>query len=241
MVDEKMKNCSRPIRAGKTPLHIAIIMDGNGRWATKKGLPRIKGHIHGVQAVRKTIKAAKKLGIKYLTLYAFSTENWRRDEKEIHFLFSLLKEYLRKEKKSFEKNRIRFLTIGNIQKLPRDIQDEIKSLKKATSEFKDFFLILALNYGSRDEITRAVKKVLKKKKIEDVGKSFENSLDTAKIPDPDLIIRTSGEMRLSNFLLYQAAYSELYFTKTLWPDFDGKALSKAIYVYKRRKRRFGGY
>jgi len=225
----------------KTPKHVAIIMDGNGRWALKKGLPRIRGHIHGIQAVRRTIKAAKKFGIKYLTLYAFSTENWKRDEKEINFLFSLLKEYLRKERESFIKNRIKLLTIGNIQKLPQDIQNEIKSLKKATSGFRDFFLILALNYGSRDEIIRAIRKVLKKKKIGDLKKSFENSLDTAKIPDPDLIIRTSGEIRLSNFLLYQGAYSELYFTKTLWPDFDEKALSKAILVYKRRKRRFGGY
>ncbi len=224
------------------PRHIAIVMDGNGRWAQKRNQPRIKGHIAGAKTVKKITTFCRKEGIEFLTLYAFSTENWKRSEKEISFLFSLLEEYIDKERKNLIKNEIRFKTIGNISKLPGGVREKLKNLSKKTKKCSKMTLTLALNYGSRDEITRAVKKMLRKKgKITNVRRELEKNLDTSFMPDPDIIIRTSGEMRLSNFLLWQGAYSELYFTKTLWPDFDEKEMEKIIKSYKKRKRRFGGY
>ncbi|MCD6413498.1 MAG: di-trans,poly-cis-decaprenylcistransferase [Elusimicrobia bacterium] len=223
------------------PRHIAIVMDGNGRWAKKRNLPRIKGHIAGAKCAKKITTFCRKEGIKFLTLYAFSTENWKRSEKEISFLFSLLENYIKKEDKNLIKNEIRFRTIGDISKIPPKISAKLKTLEKKTGNCRQMTLIIALNYGSRDEIIRAVKKLLRKKHVENIRREFENCLDTSGIPDPDLIIRTSGETRLSNFLLWQGAYSELYFTKTLWPDFGENEMMRAINSFKRRKRRFGGY
>ncbi|MCD6311394.1 MAG: di-trans,poly-cis-decaprenylcistransferase [Elusimicrobia bacterium] len=223
------------------PRHIAIIMDGNGRWAKERKLPRIKGHAAGAEAVRRTVEACRETGIAYLTLYAFSTENWKRSKPEIKFLFSLLGRYIEGEKKTMLKNGIRFNTIGDISGLPENLVKKINTLKKATQKMGKLTLTLALNYGARNEIIRAVKKLLSAPPTGDIEKAFEESLDTKDMPDPDIIIRTSGEMRLSNFLLYQGAYSELYFTDTLWPDFGKDEIEKAIKIYSARDRRFGGY
>ncbi|MDO9513109.1 MAG: polyprenyl diphosphate synthase [Elusimicrobiota bacterium] len=223
------------------PRHIAIIMDGNGRWAKEKKLPRVKGHAAGAEAVRRTVEACRAMGVRWLTLYAFSTENWKRSKTEINFLFSLLGKFLAGEEKNMLKNRIRFNAIGDLSKLPAALVKKITALKKITGELDGITLTLALNYGSRDEIIRAVKKLLAAGPSGDVEKAFEDALDTKGMPDPDIIIRSSGEMRLSNFLLYQAAYSELYFTGTLWPDFGKDEIQKAVKSYSARTRRFGGY
>ncbi len=224
-----------------TPRHIAIIMDGNGRWAKEKKLPRMKGHAAGAEAVRRTVEACRELGISYLTLYAFSTENWKRSKAEIKFLFSLLGHYLAGEKKNMLKNGIKFNAIGDLSALPEGLVKKIKALKKATRNMDKLTLTLALNYGARDEMARAVKKLLSSPPKGDIEKAFAEALDTKDMPDPDIIIRSSGEMRLSNFLLYQAAYSELYFTDTLWPDFGKNEIEKAIKTFSARNRRFGGY
>ncbi|MEA2081400.1 MAG: polyprenyl diphosphate synthase [Elusimicrobiota bacterium] len=224
-----------------TPRHIAIIMDGNGRWAKERKFPRIKGHAAGAEAVRRTVEACRETGISYLTLYAFSTENWKRSKTEIKFLFSLLGHYLENEKNNMLKNGIKLNVIGVLSALPKDIVKKINTLKKATQEMNKLTLTLALNYGSRNEIIRAVKKLVALGNEADIEKAFPAALDTKNMPDPDIIIRTSGEMRLSNFLLYQGAYSELYFTDTLWPDFGDKEIKKAIKNYSARTRRFGGY
>ncbi|PKM99794.1 MAG: di-trans,poly-cis-decaprenylcistransferase [Elusimicrobia bacterium HGW-Elusimicrobia-2] len=223
------------------PRHIAIIMDGNGRWAKEKKLPRVKGHAAGAEAVRRTVEACREMGVKWLTLYAFSTENWKRSKTEINFLFSLLGKFLAGEEKNMLKNGIRFNAIGDLSALPEALVKKITALKKITGELDGLTLTLALNYGSRDEIIRAVKKLLAARLSGDVEKAFEDALDTKGMPDPDIIIRSSGEMRLSNFLLYQAAYSELYFTGTLWPDFGKDEIQKAVKSYSARNRRFGGY
>ncbi|MBA3052631.1 di-trans,poly-cis-decaprenylcistransferase [bacterium] len=223
------------------PRHIAIIMDGNGRWAKEKKLPRVKGHAAGAEAVRRTVEACRAMGVKWLTLYAFSTENWKRSKTEINFLFSLLGKFLAGEEKNMLKNGIRFNAIGDLSELPAALVKKITALKKITGELDGLTLTLALNYGSRDEIIRAVKKLLAARPSGDVEKTFEDALDTKGMPDPDIIIRSSGEMRLSNFLLYQAAYSELYFTGTLWPDFGKDEIQKAVKSYSSRNRRFGGY
>jgi len=225
------------------PVHIAIIMDGNGRWAKKRGISRIKGHLEGARAVKRIVTAARKTGIKYLTLYAFSTENWKRNKKEISFLFSMLDKYIDKEKESMLKREIRFETIGDISRFPKNLVKKIEALIEETKKLNKMCLVIALNYGARDEIVRAIKKIpcrpdsMQKLTEEE----FEKFLDTAGIPDPDLVIRTSGESRLSNFLLYQSSYSELYFTKTLWPDYGARELKRAINSYAKRRRRFGGY
>lgn len=230
----------------KIPVHIAIIMDGNGRWAKKRNLPRIFGHREGAKSVRVITEKCAKLGVKYLTLYAFSTENWKRPQKEIKFLMNLLKDYLDREKQTLIKNNIRFKVIGNREGLSREIIERINNLEKITEKNSELTLILALNYGSRDEITKAIKiivKDLKSRKIKEkqiCEKLIKSYLYTKDIPDPDLLIRTSGEMRISNFLLWQIAYSEIYVTKTLWPDFREKELMKAIYEFSKRERRFGG-
>jgi len=223
-----------------TPSHIAIIMDGNGRWAEKRSLPRVKGHAAGAEAVRRTVEACREMGVKWLTLYAFSTENWKRSKTEINFLFSLLGTFLEGEKANMLKNGIRLNTIGDISGMPDNIVKKIRAIQKATAPLSGLTLTLALNYGSRDEIIRAVKKISSSNPAA-TQKAFEDALDTKGMPDPDIIIRSSGEMRLSNFLLYQAAYSELYFTDTLWPDFGKKEIEKALASYASRDRRFGGY
>jgi undecaprenyl diphosphate synthase len=228
------------------PVHIAIIMDGNGRWAKKRNLPRIFGHREGAKSVREITTACAELGVKYLTLYAFSTENWKRPENEIKFLFNLLDDYLVKERKTLVKNNIKFRVIGDIKKLPSKIIKKIVYNERITKNNTGLNLILALNYGARSEIINAVNKIandvksgkIKKNKITE--ELFNNYLYTKGIPDPDLLIRTSGEMRVSNFLLWQIAYSEIYVTKTLWPDFRKKELLKAINEFNKRERRFGG-
>ncbi len=228
------------------PQHIAIIMDGNGRWAKKRGLPRNVGHTQGSKAVRKICEAAWKCGVKYLTIYAFSTENWSRPKEEIDALMKILRSYLKDAVKQSTENNMRVRIIGDYSVLPEDMITSIQHLEEVSSGNTGLQFQIALNYGGRDEVLRAVKKAAAKLLAE--GKSVEDmtveelggALDTAGIPDPDLIVRTSGEQRLSNFLLWQSAYAELYFTDILWPDFDKKALEEAILYYGSRNRRFGG-
>jgi len=229
----------------KLPRHIAIIMDGNGRWAKKKSLSRVNGHIKGVDAVRAVVTACQELGIKVLTLYAFSIDNWRRPTDEVTALMGLLKEYLRKESKEMIQNNIRLSAIGRVEDLPPDVQNTLQETIKKTEQCDGMILNLALSYGGRSEILYAVQGILAdfqrgKIKPEEVTlQRFSQYLWTQKIPDPDLLIRTSGEFRISNFLLWQIAYTELYVTETLWPDFDRAELLRAIADYQSRERRFG--
>lgn len=235
-----LKTASRKKEDSKSvvPRHVAIIMDGNGRWAKEKGLPRASGHKQGAQQVREIFKTAAESGVEYLTLYAFSSENWKRPKLEIKALMTLLLSSLKKYESEFLENEIRFMTIGDISALPSDCQKAIDSLKAKTSSFTKCTLILALNYGSRDELVRAVNKIKSKKSDIEWG-DIENALDTSGIPDPDLLIRTSGEMRLSNYLLLQLAYAELYFTKVYWPDFGEEEFKLALKEYAKRERRYG--
>jgi undecaprenyl diphosphate synthase len=223
------------------PKHIAIIMDGNGRWAKTKGKLRVFGHQKGVTAVRDTVEGAAEIGIKYLTLYAFSTENWSRPAKEVNALMTLLVSSIHKETKTLMKNNIRLSTIGNIAKLPIKAQEKLKEAIEKTKDNSRMTLILALSYSSRWEILNAVKNIIKdERKAEQINEDvFQQYLSTKSVPDPELLIRTSGEYRISNFLLWQIAYSELYFTNTLWPDFSKTDLEKAILDYQSRERRFG--
>ena len=222
------------------PAHIAIIMDGNGRWAKKRGLPRIMGHKEGIKAVKRVVKAARKYGIKYLTLYSFSTENWKRPEEEVRFLFRLMEERLQVEGKNLHKNNVKVLFIGRRDNLPSVLQKIMNDIEKLTKNNTGLNLIFAINYGSRQEIVDGVRKIIAEGTKKITEEDITNHLWTGNIPDPDLIIRTSGEKRLSNFLLWQAAYSELYFTPVLWPDFTEADLLKALFDFQRRKRRFGG-
>lgn len=228
------------------PQHVAIIMDGNGRWAAHRGLPKMAGHRAGARAAQETISAARDLGIKVLTLYTFSTENWKRPKKEIDSLFNLLEEYLNKVENKFNENNIKFSVIGNIKALPESINIKIKEIVDSTKNNTGLVLNLALNYGARLEIIDAVRKIAKDIKkgdiaIEDISEDkFHEYLYTNNLPDPDLLIRTSGELRVSNFLLWQIAYAELYVTKKLWPDFKKSDFEKAVSEYQKRKRRFGG-
>lgn len=229
------------------PRHIAIIMDGNGRWAKQRGKTRIQGHKQGAEQIRKVLAAARELGVKYLTLYAFSSENWNRPKTEVSALMHLLEASLKSGERDFVENKIRFETIGDISALPDYCRKAIEKVKNSTKDFSEQTLVLALNYGSRDEISRAVKSLARDAadgKISPEGVSWreiEKRLDTAKgaIPDPDLIIRTSGEQRLSNYLMLQGAYAELYFTDVNWPDFGGEELCKAVAEYAKRERRYG--
>lgn len=225
----------------RIPRHVGIIMDGNGRWAELRGLPRIEGHRRGAERSREVVEVAMEIGIKNLTLYAFSIENWQRPPSEVTTLMRLLELYLKKELREFMKRGIVFKTIGETYMLPENIQLLIKEAEEKTALNKGMTLTAALSYGGRNEILRAVKKVLHsdvrpEELTEDLFNSF---LDTANLPGPDLIIRTSGEMRISNFLLWQSAYSELYFTDTLWPDFTRDEFLFAIQDYQQRERRFG--
>jgi undecaprenyl diphosphate synthase len=229
----------------KLPRHIAIIMDGNGRWAKKKGNPRVFGHKNGVAAVRDTVEGAAELGIEFLTLYAFSTENWNRPRTEVDALMTLLVSTINKETKTLLENNVRLGSIGDIDSLPQSVARHLKGAIEKTKKNTGLNLILALNYSSRWEILNAVNKLaedLKNKKLETDtidNKTFESYLNTSGIPDPELLIRTSGEFRISNFLLWQIAYAELYFTPTLWPDFRRENLYQAITDYQNRERRFG--
>lgn len=237
--------------AKRLPHHIAIIMDGNGRWAKKRHLPRIAGHKTGVEAVRKVATTAARIGIPWLTLYAFSVENWKRRPKtEVSFLMGLLKTYLKSEVATFNDNNIQLEYIGRTQELPLDVQQVMSWAQDATSQNTGMVMTLALNYGSRSELADAFNRIveaaanngglehLREKAIDE--ETIGKHLYTSHLPDPDLVIRTSGEMRLSNFLLWQLAYAEIYVTETLWPDFDGKALMTAIGDFQKRERRFGG-
>ena len=229
----------------KLPKHIAIIMDGNGRWAQQHAIGRIRGHKKGAHAVRTTVKACREIGIKYLTLYAFSIENWDRPVKEVEALMFLLEEYLTKEIKELQKQGIRLTTIGEIDRLYPSVKEKLMQVKASTVENDKMVLNLALSYGGKDEIIRAVKKIIQDDKngkidVNEINKeTFNNYLYTSGMPDPDLLIRTSGEYRISNFLLWQMAYTELYFTNVLWPDFTKNDLFKAIASYQKRERRFG--
>lgn len=229
----------------KLPRHIAIIMDGNGRWAKKKLLNRISGHMKGVDAVRAVVTTCRELGIKVLTLYAFSKENWKRPKDEVSALMGLLKEYLLKEREEMIENNIRLHVIGRIEDLPIEVQGTLQETLNKTEQCNGMILNLALSYGGRSELLHAVQGILadfKKGLIqpeEITLQRFSHYLWTRGIPDPDLLIRTSGEYRISNFLLWQIAYTELYVTETLWPDFDKKELLKAIADYQSRERRFG--
>ena len=222
------------------PLHIAIIMDGNGRWAAARGLPRSAGHREGAQAVHRTLEAARDMGIKYLTLYAFSTENWTRPKEEINTLMQLLERTLDEYQKSAQKADYRVLVSGERERLPAGILAKIDELVRSTASNKGLTVHLALNYGARQEIAHAVNQILKEGLAEVTPQDISRRLYQPEIPEPELIIRTSGEQRLSNFLLWQAAYSEFYFTSVLWPDFNKEELQKAVDAYRARKRRFGG-
>lgn len=229
----------------KIPNHVAIILDGNGRWAKQRNMPRNYGHTQGSKAVEKICEDAYKMGIKYLTVYAFSTENWKRPKDEVDAIMKLLRTYLATSMKTAKKNNMRVRILGDKSRLSEDIVKSINELEEATKNNTGLNLQVAINYGSRDEIIRAVKALSLdiKKNIIDIDHIDEtllsNYLDTKDIPDPDLLIRTSGEQRLSNFLLWQLAYTEFYFTDVLWPDFDKKELMKAIEYYSGRTRRFG--
>jgi len=228
------------------PRHVAIILDGNGRWAKKRMLPRNAGHAAGSRNVEKICKAAWEMGIEYVTMYAFSTENWSRPQSEVDALMKLLHQYLSDCLKTSKKNNMQVRVIGDVSKLASDLQESIRDLEAFSAQNTGLHFQVALNYGSRDEITRAVKKIALAVQegqlgAEDIdGGTIEHFLDTAGIPDPDLMIRTSGEQRLSNYLLWQLAYTEFYFTDVLWPDFNERELRKAVEYYQERNRRFGG-
>jgi undecaprenyl diphosphate synthase len=233
------------INLSKLPAHVAVIMDGNGRWARKKGNQRIFGHKNGVIAVRETVEAAAELGIKYLTLYAFSTENWHRPKAEINALMQLLISTLNSESATLIKNNVRLLSIGDIKSLPASVSDQLQETINITASNKGLSLILALSYSGRWEITNAVKQIAELVKNNSIrldeinDEYFASKLQCSFVPDPELLIRTSGEFRVSNFLLWQIAYTELYFTEALWPDFRKEDFYKAIVDFQRRERRFG--
>lgn len=223
----------------KLPQHIAIIMDGNGRWAKKRGLPRIFGHRAGTESVREVVRACGELKIETLTLYAFSTENWSRPEKEVNALMHLLAGTLRKEVAELDRNHVQLRAIGRIQQLPKEVQSELTRAMKKLEHHQGLVLNLALNYGGRQEIVDAVNKIIKAGAPQVDETTLREFLYTKGLRDPDLLIRTSGEQRISNFLIYQTAYSEFCTVQTLWPDFRKKDLYEAILEYQRRERRFG--
>ncbi len=229
----------------KIPQHVAIIMDGNGRWAQARGLPRLEGHRRGVETVRTVVDAARELGIRYITLYAFSVENWNRPTAEVSGLMGLLDYFLKRELDNLIKNRVRLLTIGRTAALPAKVQRELNRVIDATKDFTDWTLVLALNYGSRTEIADAARDYAAavqagREQLADASwENFSRYLYTAHLPEPDLLIRTSGEQRVSNFMLMQCAYAEMVFTPVLWPDFGQADLQSALEEYARRERRYG--
>lgn len=240
------KNILNHIDKNNIPKHIAIIMDGNGRWAKKRFLPRTFGHKAGVETIREIVKECSSLGVGYLTLYAFSTENWKRPKDEVSALMNLLVQYLKKEIKELHQNNVIFNTIGDISYLPSIAAEEIKKSKELTKDNTGLTLTLALNYGSRHDIRNAIVNILKdykneKIEIDDVDEEFiRNYLSTKSLPDPDILVRPSGEYRVSNFLLWEIAYSEFWFSDIYWPDFRKENLHKLIFDYQNRERRFGG-
>jgi len=226
--------------------HVAVIMDGNGRWASRRKLPRIAGHRAGAKSVQEAIKGAKESGVKILTLYAFSTENWKRPKHEVQALFKLLENYIDAQADNLIKNNIKLSVIGRVEGLPESVWNRLKAVMERTKDNTSLTLNLALNYGARTEIVDAVRAIVsdcasKRIRPEDIDeKSFSGYLYTKDLPDPDLLIRTSGEMRLSNFLLWQLSYSELYISKKLWPDFKRRDFLEAVKEYQSRQRRYGG-
>jgi len=234
-----------PETPNPTPAHVAIIMDGNGRWAKQRGLPRIEGHRRGVETVRSVIDAARELGIRYLTLYAFSVENWKRPQEEVGALMSLLEYFLKRETSTLVKNQIRLLAIGRTHELPEVVRRQLDVALTATAHFTEHTLVLALNYGARTELVDAAQAYAAAIATGEISpddrswETFARHLYTADIPDPDLVIRTSGEYRVSNFLLMQAAYSEFVFTPVAWPDFTKADLAAAVTAYSKRERRYG--
>ena len=222
------------------PKHIGIIMDGNGRWARNKGQLRTQGHLEGLKAAKRIVKAAGEMGVSYLTLYTFSTENWKRAAEEVGFIMNLVKQYLRGELDFYRENRIRIRHAGDRNGLPADVLHELDEACKDTADFDGLQVILALNYGGRDEIVRAVKKLIADNGAKDVAaEKISRYMDNPDIPDPDLIIRTAGEFRTSNFLLWEGAYAEYFFSGKLWPDWSSDDLTEAILAYRNRDRRFG--
>lgn len=232
--------------AGDFPEHIAIIMDGNGRWANGRGLPRAVGHERGVEALRRTVEAAQEIGLKNLTVYSFSTENWRRPVSEVNALFGLLKAYVKRDLNRLAQEGVKIRILGTRQGLPEDILELVERAEARTADNHAFNLCIAFNYGGREEVLRAAKAMASavadgKVSCADVDETaFAEFLDTKELPDPDILIRTSGEYRLSNFLIWQAAYAELVFMDVLWPDFGKQHLLEAIEIYRKRERRFGG-
>lgn len=228
----------------KLPRHVAIIMDGNGRWAKRRLLPRSLGHRAGMENVKSVIRQTSDLGIEALTLYAFSTENWKRPKDEVSLLMNLLIEFLEREMDELHQENVRFRAIGALEELPNDVQEVLKRATDKTADNTGLKLFVAVNYGSRDEMIAAVRQTAEdyaSGRIQTIGSAdFEKYLSTADAPDPDLVIRTSGEQRISNFLLYQIAYAELYFTQVFWPDFGKEEYEKALADFAGRKRRFGG-
>ena len=230
----------------KIPVHVAIIMDGNGRWAKRRGLPRTAGHAQGARVVEQILEDADHMGIRYLTVYAFSTENWSRPDSEVKALMNLLRTYMKTSLAKCAKNNVRIRVIGDKSRLDKDLQASIANLEKETASNTGIGFQIAINYGSRDEMVRAVQAAAQKVKDgeirpEDITENFiSDSLDTCGIPDPDLLIRTGGEQRISNFLLWQTAYSELYFCDAAWPDFNKNELEKAVDAFNNRERRHGG-
>lgn len=228
------------------PQHVALILDGNGRWAKKRGLPRSMGHKEGCVTVEKTVEIAARMGIKYLTVYGFSTENWKRSKEEVGALMQLFRFYMVRLLKIAKNNNVRVKMIGERNRFDKDIVEGINRLERETKDKTGLTFVIAVNYGGRDEIVRAAKKMAEEVKMnrlnpEDITENvFSGFLDTANMPDPDLLIRTSGELRLSNYLLWQLAYTEIYVTDCLWPDFSKEELEKAIAAYNKRERRFGG-
>ena len=232
------------IDAGRLPRHIAVIMDGNGRWAGMRKLPRVAGHRAGTESVDDIVESCRRLGVEILTLYAFSIENWKRPKLEVRTLMRLLKEFIRKETRNVNENNIRFQAIGRIHELDESVREELRRITELTERNTGMTLNIALNYGGRAELVDAVKLILSKRgngdSTEITEETISDSLYTSGLPDPDLLIRTSGEMRISNFLLWQIAYSEIYVTPVLWPDFRRKHLLEAISAYQQRDRRYGG-
>lgn len=232
--------------AGKFPDHIAIIMDGNGRWAKARGMPRAVGHERGVEALRRTVEGAQEIGLKNLTVYSFSTENWRRPVAEVNALFGLLKAYVKRDLNRLASEGVRVRILGTRQGLPEDILELVERAEARTAQNDAFNLCIAFNYGGREELVRAARKMATDMASGDIAEAdvteetFATYLDTEGIPDPDIVIRTSGEFRLSNFLVWQAAYAELVFMDVLWPDFSKAQLVEAIEIFRTRERRFGG-
>lgn len=242
----KTKSKINEIDYDRLPKHIGVIMDGNGRWAKKRGLPRSAGHSAGAESLKKIVTECNKMGIKYITVYAFSTENWKRPKEEVDFLMDLLMDYLKNAKTTLAGENVVIKAIGSRKDLSQELCEEIKKTEEFTKDNDGIVMNIALNYGSREEIVNSVKEICKnvcegKCSVDDIdSQMISDNLYTASQPDPDLIIRTSGEERISNFLLWQIAYSEFYFTKKLWPDFKVKDLHEAIIEYQNRNRRYGG-